>query len=177
MAYNFGNIFVQAMENQKRLATQRQQFDAEMDFRDRQLAQQDTQFQAAHEIDKRRVNIEEARGQREQSYFEADKVADPNKLMGQFGYEPDSFGRNQYYSQLQPWANHGLLKGYYGAMMRNMGQQVFNPISGRYSTIPAGADVPAGSHPVDDRSGYNDWTRTKKGAGDTGKRSADHRKS
>jgi hypothetical protein len=58
MAYNFGNIFVQAMENQKRLATQRQQFDQQMSFQRDQAAQQESKFARSHELDTQRAGYE-----------------------------------------------------------------------------------------------------------------------
>jgi hypothetical protein len=59
MAYNFGNIFVQAMENQKRLATQRQQFDQEMQFRREQEAEGMRRFDISRDQTNRQIGLQE----------------------------------------------------------------------------------------------------------------------
>lgn len=117
MAYNFGNIFVQAMENQKRLATQRQQFDQEMGFRRDQMAQQESQFIRGHELDRirtgyegERLGIEKARDKRESQRHTASKTTNPDALMTPYGYAPGAFGKENYLDILNPWVGQGLMR-------------------------------------------------------------------
>jgi hypothetical protein len=89
MSYQFGNIFVQAMENQKRLATQRQQFDQSMGLQREQMAQQESQFARGHELQGkqvahqgRQVNLEESRERREASIDRGRQFQTPEQLSG-----------------------------------------------------------------------------------------------
>lgn len=155
MSYQFGNIFVQAMENQKRLATQRQQFDQSMSMQRDQMAQQESQFSRGHALDKvrtgyegERLGIEKGRDTREGERHEADRTTDPDKIMGDYGYKPGAFGEQNFLSHLSPWAGQGLMR-----MDMDWRQREHQP-QGQYWTdregdrtfVRTGGEVPKGFH-------------------------------
>jgi hypothetical protein len=155
MSYQFGNIFVQAMENQKRLATQRQQFDQSMNLQREQMAQQESQFSRGHALDQvrtgyegERVGIEKTRSEREGELHETNRVGNPDRLMVPYGYEEGSFGDKNFLSNLFPWAGHGLMKQDQAFRERSFqpaGDYWVNP-QGDYNFIRHGDQAPQGFH-------------------------------